>query len=107
MATYEKNSGELVKSCSRICEILERGYQRAEHTGLNRYLPKSPWVREIAYRVGVPQGYPVYLTAHERQELRYHYMKVSGSLRGLEKNQRPSLIQKMISSAYERIKEKK
>jgi len=107
MVTYERNSGELIQSCSRICEILEKGYQRAEHTGLKRYLPKSLWVRQIAYRVGVREGNAIYLTSQERQELAYHYRKVRGSLRGLEKSERPSFMQKMISSAYERIKEKK
>jgi len=103
---YEKGYIELAKSCSRICEILEKGYQRAEHAGLKRYLPKSPWVREIAYRVGVPQDHAVYLTSQERQELAYHYRKVSGSMRGLGKGQRPSFVQKMISSVYEKRKEK-
>lgn len=106
MATYEKNSGELIKSCKRIYEILETGAQRGEHMGLKKYLPRSPWVREIAYKVGVPQGYAVYLTSHERQELRYHYMKVSGSLRGLDKKERPNLLQQVISAAYEKMKVK-
>ncbi|HJW97137.1 MAG TPA: hypothetical protein VJ485_03165 [archaeon] len=104
---YERGSAELVKSCKRICEILETGAQRGEHTGLKRYLPKSPWMREIAYKVGVPQGYSVYLTHQERQELKYHYMRVSGSMRGMEKSERPSLLQQVISKAYEMRKGEK
>ena len=107
MVTYERNSGELIQSCKKICEILERGYQRAEHTGMRRYLPKSPWVRQIAYRVGVPEGQAIYLTSWERKELADHYRKLKGSMSGLDKNQRLSFVQRMISSAYERITEKK
>ena len=104
---YEKGSAELIQSCKRICEILETGYQRSEHTGLKRYLPKSPWMRGIAYKVGVPKGNSVYLTSQERQELRYHYMRVSGSMRGMEKSERPSLLQQVISKAYEMRKGKR
>jgi hypothetical protein len=108
MTTYEKNSGELVKSCRRVIEILETGAQRADHTGLKRYLPKSPWVREIAYKTGVlKEDSAVYLTTQERQELAYHYRKLKGPLRNADKNERPNLLQQIISAAYEKAKGRK